>query len=273
VLITGESDFRVGVIADAHIGSQFAPWPENGELSTGGRHIPNMAQKYLNENWYRIAKELPPLDVFVFNGDIIDGQQPKQQARYLVEQDPQFQSRAAVNMLDPYLSKCSTRYVTEGTEYHDGIGSTWAEWLAEEVGAVSMDEHRVWGWLLMELDGTRFDIAHKQSFMLRYRSTTLEREMQFSLAMPDEPDVIVRSHVHNFISLEMPNQHGGFQLAVSTPPWQIQSHYCKTSDSPNRKVELMLGMIVIERHDRELRVNKKYMFDHPEFRRSVYVKV
>lgn len=260
---------KVGIIADLHAGSMFAPWPADADLSTKGRYIPNIGQQYLNENLARIAREIPPLDVLILDGDIIDGNQWRNQGRFVVEEDPQFQARAAKKLLEPFVAKSRVIYACEGTQYHDGEVATWSENLAKDLGAIPQDEHYAWDWLLLEINGVKFDVAHHQSYMIRYRSTPAERELQFSAMLPDSPDVIVRAHVHNYLMLQMPTGRGGIQTFVSCPPWQMSSHYCHTSTIPNRKVELVLGMVVIDL-DNGVTV-KPYVFEHPPFRRSVYV--
>lgn len=260
---------RVGLFSDLHAGSAFAPWPPDGELSIGGQHVPNIGQTYLNENMTAIADALPPLDVILFNGDLIDGQQPKDRGRYLVEDDPQFQARAALLLLEPFLKKAPIRYYCEGTEYHEGESAQWGEWLAREMGAVRRDEHCAWDWLLLDMFGLKWDVAHRQSIMIRYRSTALEREMQFSAMLSETADVIVRSHNHSYMFLQMVSD-GTVQTSVSTPAWKMQGHYERTSLSPNRLYSSQLGMVVLEVEDRQVTA-RPFLFAHPPLRRSVYV--
>jgi hypothetical protein len=262
---------RIGFLNDVHCGSAFAPWPESGQLSVGGKHVPNIGQKYLNDHWYETAKEIPDLDILVFDGDVIDGDQWKSLGRHTVEVDHQYQSRAALELLDPFLNKSRVRYVCEGTEYHDGKAGMWAEWLAREVGAVPKDQHICWDWLLLEIDGLKCDIAHAQSYMMRYRSTALEREMQFSCMLGENADLIARAHVHNYGMVQMPKP-GGLQTAISLPAWQFDCHYIRTGKTPNRSIELMMGCVIVEILPRKrLLVNPGYLFEHPPLRRSVYV--
>ncbi len=260
---------RVGILADAHVGSAFGPWPPEAELSIGGRHQPNIGQQYLVENWYRIAEELPALDVLILNGDIIDGQQPKDRGRYLVEEDPLYQARAAHLLLQPFLAKSRVRYCTEGTGYHEGDGAMAAEWLAREIGAVNKDEHHCWDWLLLEMGGLNWDIAHRQSIMMRYRSTAMEREMQFSAMLSDSADVLVRSHNHSYAYLQMVSD-GGLQHSVSTPAWQLQTHFARTSISPNRLFSSQLGMVVLETEGKAV-FPRPFLFAHPPMRRAIHV--
>lgn len=258
---------KIGIIADIHVGSAFGPIPLKFVSSNGNLIQPNIGQKYLLRNWLRIADEIPNLDVLILNGDIIDGQQPKAQGRYICEPDPQFQARAALELLQPYLAKSQIIYCTEGTEYHEGESATWAEWLAREIKAEAYQHgHYAWDWLLLEIGGLQFDIAHRQSFFLRYRATALEREMQFSAMLESTADVIVRSHTHQYAVLQMPCD-GGIQFGISTPGWQLQSHYARTSYSPNRLYPLRLGIIAIIIENDRVRVDD-YTFAHPPPRRA-----
>lgn len=264
------STIRIGFIADVQVGSMFSPWPVKTELSTGSCPRLNRGQKYLNDYWYDIAEKLPPLDIMILNGDMIDGQQPKSQSRYLCETDPQFQARAALDLLEPYQGKVGVWYCTEGTEYHDGVSGTWTEWLGRELKAVKMGSHYAWDWLLLDIAGLHFDIAHHQSFMIRYRSTALEREMQFSAMLSETADVIVRSHTHEYMLLQTPCD-GAIQTAISTPAWQLQTHHARTSRFPNRLLSKRLGMVVVTVEDGEVSV-KPYTFPHPPLRRAKYAK-
>lgn len=260
---------RVGLLGDLHTGSAFAPWPAGAELSCGGTHQPNVGQSYLNERMGEIAAALPPLDVIVFTGDLIDGQMPKDRGRYLVEIDPQFQARAAYELVRPIAQRATVVYVVEGTEYHDSDGSMWMEWLARELGAVAKDQHVAWDWLLADMFGLKWDIAHKQSIMIRYKSTAMEREMQFSSMLSETADVIVRSHAHFYGFVQLATD-GIVQTSVSTPAWKMQGHYERTSLSPNRLYSSKLGMVVLEVEDGNV-IPRPFLFPHPPLRRSVYV--
>jgi len=261
---------KIGIIADLHIGSAFGLWPPKARLSTGGHYQLNIGQRYLNKHWRSITDILPPLDILILNGDIIDGQNPKGMARYVCEPDPQFQARAALELLQPVLAKTKSVFCTEGTEYHEGESATWAEWLAREVGSIDKDGHYAWDWLLLDVGGLRFDIAHRQAFFIRYRATALEREMQFSAMLSDTADVIIRSHTHQYTWLKMPGD-GRLQMALSTPGWQIQTHYARISYSPNRLLSLQLGMVMLEIEGGQIQ-DRAYLFPHPPLRRAKYAE-
>ena len=266
---------RAGVIADVQTGSAYAPWPPDFESSTFGKVLLNQGQTYLLDNWQRIAKEIPSLDLLFLNGDEIEGQQPKDEARYVIEPEPQSQARAFLRLIEPFhkrVKKGGETYCTEGTAYHMGDCGTWSEYIAEQIGAIPMaGAHFCWDWLLLDVAGKHLDVAHRQSVTIAYKTTTQERELNFSEMHKIPADLVIRSHNHTYSWIELPREDR-LQYYLSTPAWQLQTHYCRTSISPNRKDGTLLGMVVIE-IDRDGTISKKpFLFEHPPMRRAEYVK-
>lgn len=262
---------NIGILADWHAGSMYGLWPE-GFKGSAGVHVLNVGQCYLLENWLRIAKAVPRLDILILNGDEIDGQQPKDEARYLGEVDPKCQAGAALELLEPWrkrVAKGGEIYATEGTRYHVGIGATWSEFIAEKMGAVPMRENKyAWDWLLLDVAGKRLDVAHRQSVTMAYRSMPGERELNWSELHSDKADLVVRSHAHYYDWLEFAREDR-VQCYLSTPAWQLQNHFCRTSVSPNRKDGTMLGMVVVTISHGEID-KRRFLFEHPSLRRAEY---
>ena len=266
---------NIGELADLHVGSMFGLWPENFASSTRGVFELNIGQKYLLENWNRIAKQIPPLDLLILNGDIIDGVQRKSEGLYICEPNMQFQMFAAMELLEPFLRRVRRGgeiYSTEGTTYHEGTGSKWCNQLAKDIDAVPMaDNQYCWDWLLLDVQGKHFDIAHHQSHAIVYKSSIQEREMNYAEMQKSHADILIRSHNHVYSWLEIPREDR-VQFFLSTPPWQLQSHYVRKSYSPNMKLTSQLGMIVVTIDKRGEMDKKRFLFPHPPMRRGEYVK-
>ncbi len=267
-------DISIGLLNDFHVGSAFGLWPEKFEGSCGAPKL-NVGQGYLLDNWMRIAKEIPDLDILIVNGDAIDGQAPKDEGRYIIEPDPQFQARAAVKLLEPWkkrVKKGGQVYCTEGTRYHEDVGSTWSEYIAKELGSVPVKDNRYsWDWLLLQAGWARVDIAHRQSMTIAYRSTMGERELNYSEMQNSPADLVIRAHSHYYFWLQMARDNR-VQYYLSSPSWQLSSNYCRTSISPNRKVDTVLGMVVVVIEKGGNIRHVPYLFDHPPMRVAQYAQ-
>lgn len=265
---------NIGVIADMQAGSVVGIWPEGFPTTMADPYILNQGQQYLLDNWRRIAKEIPPLDILLINGDSIEGQQPKEEGRFLCEVEPENQADAAVLLLSDYkrrIRKGGEVYYTEGTEYHEGRAAKHARHIAQELGAVPMDStHPCWDWLLLEVAGKKLDMAHRQTITIIRRTVPAERELDFSEMHKNPADLVIRSHSHYHLWLELAREDR-LQYYLSTPGWQLQTHFVRTSISPNRKDGSLLGMVVVTIQDGEI-THKAKVFPHPEQRRAEYAK-
>ncbi len=262
---------KVALMADHHIGSAFGMWPEEVRLSTGGYYKPHEGMQYVQANWERITGEVPMLDAVVFDGDETDGKQPKEQGRFIVEPEPIVQVKGLLFYVEPFLAKKLKRggrkFVMKSSHYHDEDGAAmqmFADAIGAEKGQYGEDAP---AWLLVEIGGVVFDLAHAQSFMIRYQSTPMEREGQFSDMNGRQADVIVRAHTHavHWHYLEGANRLP-MRLEITLPPWQLQTPFASGSRTPNRLLSRNLGMIVLD-VQRDWVSVEPYLFPHPAQRR------
>lgn len=241
--------YTAAILADIHAGCMFAPWPSGFQDSRGGKYEVNEAMQYLNQCWQNGLDACPALDFLLLNGDVIDGKQPKQEGRYLVEPSPNWQAKAAWVLLQPWKKKLKPGgrvYATRGTEYHENDGETWTNWLMNELKArPDKWKRRAWPWLNLDIGGVKVDIYHRQSFFLRYKTTSLARELEFDVLASDlkggKADLIIRSHIHNFMTVAEDLRQG-----LSTPGWEVQTDYCLSTVSPNRFMAQRLGFVLLE---------------------------
>jgi len=266
------------IVSDTHVGSAYGVFPQGFRKSTGEIVRLNKGQRYLGKCWQHVLGVLPPtFDILVLNGDLTDGQNPRQMARDLTEADPEWQGRAAYELLAPLAERAGVVYATMGTTYHTGEAGTFEEQLAERLGAVP-DEwgHCARDWLGLSVEGIKQDIAHAQSSMLRYKSTAAEREIQFEAlaAVMKEggtSHIIIRSHVHTYFNLFIEGT-----LYVSTFSFQLDSRYARLLKVKNRYLQRHIGVTVLElypeRVGKELHVAeiKPIYFKHPKWRREKY---
>ena len=235
------------IVGDLHCGSLYAPFPAGFVTSYGSEYAPNIGQRYLNECWQDMAGKLPALDVIFANGDMIDGQQPKDEGRFLCEPDPVFQARAARILLAPILSKLKPSGVVlwrEGTDYHEGRAAMHAEALAEWCGARPTAGRYAKAWEITDVDGVVLDVAHNAPGFERYRASALDKLLGFAAENADwlgGTDCIVRSHLH----LDYWCVQHGLQVAVHCPAWELQTHYAQKSKAPMRMLSRWIGSVLL----------------------------
>ncbi len=267
------------ILSDLHCGSAYGVMPPDFVLSTGAKCNQNKGQEYLWKCWTHALGQLPArVDALILNGDLCEGNAIKDEGRGLSEIDPGFQVRAAVQLLKPLAKRCKQVWATRGSQYHIGIGGGYEEAVAEGLGAQSFNGWKATPWLRIELGGLLFDIGHRQSVTIAYRSMPMEREIRFSLesaARRNEraPDVIVRSHAHYGYAM----WEDGQRYAISTPPFKLMDAYILGSISPNRAMPWSLGMVLLRINDKEEQGHKlrtwPLLYDHPPLTRDGRMEV
>ena len=234
-------------VSDLHVGSRWGLFPRDFQLSTGEVYQLNRGQEYLLECWEHMLGQMPKrFDALIVNGDAINGPNPKESARDQVEQDPEWQVRAALSLLDPVAKRARETYLTQGSTYHVGEAAEHEERLAWMLGAATDPAgHYAWDWLLLDIGGVLLDIAHHQSVVSRFLAMPLEREQQFAHMAADlkggAADLIVRSHAHRFMYLNVDGD-----MALSLPSWQLQTRYARRSRWPNRWLSRLIGGVRVD---------------------------
>ena len=269
-------DKFVLLVSDLHVGSAFGLLPEGFQGSNGAIVNLNSGQQYLWSCWQHFLGLLPQkIDALFINGDAVDGPNEKEEARFLSEVDPDFQARGAYQALESALERVSLHepdvrniFLSRGSRYHVGSGGSNGE---ETLGALlkarkGPDGRYSRPWTQADIGGVHFDVAHHQSFTIRFRDMPLEREIEFYLdrvarqrkVVPDRV-VIVRSHVHG--SLRVIQEDG--IVAVSTPCWKLQDNYAAMSRYPNRMFSPEIGAVGLWIRPDKIDV-VRYLYAHPE---------
>jgi len=157
--------------------------------------------------------------------------------------------------------------LARGSRYHVGTGEQGEEFLGQLLGVLPGPDGRFTRpWMRLQVNDALLDVAHRQSVMIRYRSTPLEREIGFFLeraartrmVLPRHV-VLVRSHVHGPFR---EYQDGGI-IAVSTPSWKLQDDFATLSVSPNRLFSEHIGGVGLHISEDEVKVTG-YVYEHPE---------
>jgi len=264
------------ILSDLHIGSAFGLFPPDFQIGTGNTINLNVAQDYLWQCYNHMLRQLPRrIDYLILNGDICEGQNLSEEARMLSEVDPVFQVRAAQTVLQPILRRLNGPiYLTQSSRYHGGAGGTLDELLGERIGSVKQIGHHCIPWVQFDVGEIHFDVAHRQSVMIRYRSTALEREVGFWLERQGRR-AMKRKSVPRRVVLIRSHTHAGFRMiqtediiAIGTPAWKIQDVYAQTSITPNRYLPENLGAVGLYIYDKA--VNHQfvhvapYLYEHPD---------
>ena len=273
--MTKNSNVDILFVGDLHVGSAFSLLPREFKGSAGNVLNFNIGQEYLIGCWEDFLDSVPKqLDALFFNGDIVDGQNWHSRGRFLSEVDPEFQARAAHELVEPLVDKVKVRdgskpiYISRGSRYHSGRGAR-----DEEFFGALIQPRKNWDgrytrpWTKLMIGNVMLDIAHHQSSTIRYRSMPLEREMGFlferfgrSRKQVPEKVVIVRSHVHG--SLRVYEECG--VTSISLPAWKLQDEFAQSSKWPNRWVSAEIGSAMVRIRGGRVEV-VPYTYDHPSF--------
>lgn len=229
-------------MSDLHVGGRFAIAPKGFQTSLGTIHKLNLGQEYLLACYEYLLGCLPKrVDALIINGDVIQG---TQRARDIWEPDDVFQARAAVQLLKPLAKRARKVYITRGTLWHSGEGNLAEELVGEGLKAEMWGSSYCHPWLHLDIEGVKFDIAHHQSVMTRYRTSSLAKEIQFAPLIKEwggEADLIIRSHSHHFLYVNIEGQ-----LALALPGWQLQNVFLQMSKLPSRNFAKFLGAVRID---------------------------
>jgi len=211
------------MVSDLHVGSIYGLWPENYRFKGGG-YILNPGQEHLLGAWKKMLRRLPPrLDFVLFNGDLIDGKQKKDEGRDLINTSTYHQRRACKRLVAPLLKKAKRVYVVRGTRYHEDEDEM--EEFAESIGAECGDDevyckpvHR------LRRGDIYIEARHKISGAWLYTLSALQREHRADKEAADfkgySADLIIGAHRHQYLI-----GGGNGWLAVTLPCMELQTDW------------------------------------------------
>jgi len=224
----------VVVVADLHTNSTIGLCAGRVELDDGGAYTPSKAQRdYLLRNWRRFWREVTALRdeshadrvVVVVDGDWADDN--RHSKAQLITLNRSVIVREAVRVLEPACEIADELLIVRGTEAHTGQSGELEEAAAEMIGATpdpTTGLHSHW-YLLVEIAGVRFDIAHHPptaGYRPWTRAPAAARageilRIQYLEEGATVPDVAIRAHVHYY----QPGPREPKPEFFYCPPWQL----------------------------------------------------
>lgn len=229
------------VVSDTHCASTLGLCPPSGhKLDDGGSYKPSKGQRAVWEVWEKFWNEWVPKVTkgepydLIINGDAIDGDH--HQTTTIISRNLHDQFKAARDVLAPVVGKAlrsgGAYYHVRGTEAHVGQSAQEEERLAEALGARPDEEGNFSRWELWKrVGGALVHFSHHigTSGSQAYESSALMREMVEAFVEAGRwgdvpPQVVVRSHRHRCMSINMPTDKGYGIIAV-TPGWQLKTPY------------------------------------------------
>ena len=229
------------VVSDMHFGCKLGLCsPEPLKLDGEGHYTPSEFQcgvwRWWLEFWEWVAEKTKgePYDI-VINGDILEG--VHHGAKSQISQNHADQVRLAYRDIRPFLAPARKRYLIRGTEAHGGKNEEMTQMLAQmlhaSVGLEISPQGRESWWELWKAFGERPDgegfLAHFSHHVGTTGSSAYESSAPFKELIEAyveagrwgnrPPDVVVRSHRHRSITIEIPSEHTRGASHV-TAAWQ-----------------------------------------------------
>lgn len=223
-------------ISDLHAGCQFALCPGRVDLDGGGTYKPSRSQEKLEELWnYACDVWVPKVThgepfALVVNGDTLDGVHHNSNTQ--ITHNLETQHRIAYEILAPFRDKAAQLYMTRGTEAHVGQSAQHEEALARDLGAVKDESGRASRYeLWLQLGRSLVHASHHigTTGSMAYETSALAREMAEMFGDSarwgnSPPDVVVRSHRHRHIQIQMPTRNI-YGICFTTAAWQLRTPF------------------------------------------------
>ena len=216
----------IAVISDTHIGSPFAPWPDEEIWTAEGNNISNLrngGQLDMLSSWkdfIHVCEEFN-VDTIIHLGDATQGTNPKEGGKSTLTPDLEYQKDAAEVMLRPLVTD-RIYHQLSGTLYHESRDVKIHRDLVKRLSgdAKEANFHGPIANLRMVPTKKVFNLAHAATSALIYPSTVLDREgvfLRYGYARDKLPkvDVMIRGHLHYYMHLDYPDLH-----ILQCPAWQ-----------------------------------------------------
>ena len=192
---------RIIAAGDPHCGHRTGLTPPKWQSQLRGRKY-NLVTKECWEFYQSTIESLKPIDVFVCNGDGIDGKGGRSGGTELIQPDRKEQVQMAVECIE--IAEAPNVVMTYGTPYHTGNEDDWEGMIASRLKDRGFNA-TISGQEWIEVNGTTFDIKHKvgASGIPHGRSTPQKKEQLWNLIWADigeqpRANIFLRSHVHYF---------------------------------------------------------------------------
>jgi len=251
------------VCADLHSGCRYALCPKIVRLDGGGSYIASPAQRKILDFWEESWGEWVPAATrgepyaICVNGDLIDGVHHKSTTQ--ISHNKADQRAIAVSLLGGMVDRCEGRlYVNRGTSVHGGESGEDEEDIARTIGAKPDREG------FFSRYETRYMVGEALVHTTHHVGTTGSSHCEPTAVFKElteayveagrnrvrAPDVIVRSHRHRCIRIDVPTVSGN-GIAISTPGWQLKTPFVYRLPG-GRAATPQIGLIVVRYSDGEV---------------------
>ena len=242
------------VISDLHVGSTVGLCPRDGLMGDDGVRIqPSRFQQGLCDAFDNLIQRTLAIKkvnkrALIVNGDSVDGSHHNTVA--LMTNNIDRQEAGAAEILGGISKHFDRIYVNRGTEAHVQQSAQSEERVARAINAEKdeLGNHSAWQ-LWLEVEGLVFNVAHHISTTssAAYESSAVMRELVAAMVEAGQwgqkvPNVLLRSHRHRYIELNIPSQHGNIKAAV-TPGFQLRTPFVEKID--RLRLPNIGGLIVI----------------------------
>ncbi len=217
------------VISDTHCGSTLGLFPPRFVLDDANTAGPSPAQRWMWRNFQLFcakgkttAEQHDAKIISLINGDIVEGVHHASSQLHTLNTNEMV--RIAYAALESLIVLSEQVYVVRGTPSHVGPSSKHDEAFAKDISAVKDGNRYSWWHLPLDVNGTRFDIAHhgKLGRLPHTKPNALNGVAiatiaEYSMSGDKPPHVVIRSHLHQFADtgLNYPTR------VIATPGWQL----------------------------------------------------
>lgn len=262
-----QSTNNLVVISDTHCGCKLGLCPPHGaKLDDGGRYMPSRFQikvwSWWDEFWGEFVPEATKGEPYtvVFNGDALDGVHHNSTTQ--ISHNLEDQAEIAYDILKPVVDRCEGRYYhIRGTEAHVGKSAREEESLAKRLNAIPNQEgqharYELWKYV-GDADRGEPILCHFLHHVgttgsMAFESTAVMKELVEAYSESGrwgrrEPDIIVRSHRHRNIEVNIPTRNERAR-AIVTPAWQGKTPFVWKIPG-GRQSQPQFGGVVIRMSD------------------------
>jgi len=213
------------VLSDLHVGSSFGLWPKRHKVREGWHEL-GRGQRYLLKVWERILARLPEtLDFVLFDGDLIEGKQPKNEGQDTVLTTTSHQRAACKELIKPLTDRANKKYMVAGTRYHENPDTM--EEFAASIGAeCGRDGIYCRPSARIKVGDIYIEARHKIGGAWLYMLAMLEREHRVEREAAEKKgyraDLIIGGHNHKFNLAQ-----GRGWMGVTLPCLELQTAWAE----------------------------------------------
>ena len=212
--ISGRDFDRVVICSDFHCGHRVGITPPDWINRSVKNKIP--VQQEMWDRFSGAIDQLKPIDYFIGNGDMIDGDGGLSGATELIAPDRNEQVDMAIQVIEYVEAK--KHAFTYGTPYHVGQVEDFEDQIAKHFNAPISGQEQY------NINGTIIDCKHKigNSSIPHGKGTAISKERLWNVVWSEheeqeKADIIIRSHVHYYWACEESTW-----LGIITPALQGQ---------------------------------------------------